>query len=105
MEQRVFVLCLDAPEFLGAFWGAIKIGAVPVPVNTMLRAADCLYFLEDSRARVAVVSAPLLAEAGCGWRRRPARARRRNMLIVRGVNVFPPPSRASFATSPRSTSS
>jgi benzoate-CoA ligase len=64
MEQRVLVLGLDAPEFLGAFWGAIKIGAVPVPVNTLLRSADYLYLLEDSRAKVAVVSAPLLAEAG-----------------------------------------
>jgi benzoate-CoA ligase len=64
MEDRVLVLCLDAPEFLGAFWGAIKIGAVPVPVNTLMRAADYLYFLNDSRARVAIVSAPLLAEAG-----------------------------------------
>ncbi len=64
MEDRVLLLCLDAPEFLGAFWGAIKIGAVPIPVNTLMRAADYLYFLNDSRARVAVVSAPLLAEAG-----------------------------------------
>ena len=40
MEQRVVMICLDAPEFLGAFWGAIKIGAVPVPVNTLLRADD-----------------------------------------------------------------
>jgi benzoate-CoA ligase len=64
MEDRVLLLCLDAPEFLGAFWGAIKIGAVPVPVNTLMRAADYLYFLNDSRARVAVISAPLLAEAG-----------------------------------------
>jgi len=63
MEQRVLMLCLDAPEFIGTFWGAIKIGAVPVPVNTMLRAADYRYVLDDSRARVAVVSAPLLAEA------------------------------------------
>src|SRR5438445_6849153 len=62
MEDRVLVLCLDAPEFLGAFWGAIKIGAVPVPVNTLMRGADYLYFLNDSRARVVVVSAPLLAE-------------------------------------------
>jgi benzoate-CoA ligase len=62
MEHRVLVLCLDTPEFLGAFWGAIKIGAVPVPVNTLMRGADYLYFLNDSRARVAVVSAPLLAE-------------------------------------------
>ena len=64
MEDRVFVLCLDAPEFLGAFWGAIKIGAVPIPVNTLMRGADYLYFLQDSRAKVAVISAPLLAEVG-----------------------------------------
>src|ERR671923_1734087 len=62
MEDRVLVLCLDAPEFLGAFWGAIKIGAVPIPVNTLMRGADYLYFLQDSRAKVAVVSAPLLSE-------------------------------------------
>jgi benzoate-CoA ligase len=64
MEDRVLVLCLDAPEFLGAFWGAIKIGAVPIPVNTLMRASDYLYFLQDSRAKAAVISAPLLAEAG-----------------------------------------
>ena len=40
MEGRVLVLCLDAPEFLGTFWGAIKIGAVPIPVNTLMRSAD-----------------------------------------------------------------
>src|SRR5262245_25137381 len=64
MEDRVLILCLDAPEFLAAFWGAIKLGAVPIPVNTMMRGPDYLYFLDDSRARVAVISAPLLTEAG-----------------------------------------
>jgi benzoate-CoA ligase len=64
MEHRVLMICLDAPEFLGTFWGAIKIGAVPVPVNTLLRGPDFLYLLNDSRARVLVISAPLLAEAG-----------------------------------------
>src|SRR3989442_13607791 len=64
MENRVLMLCLDAPEFIGTFWGAIKIGAIPTPVNTLMRAADYLYFLNTSRAKVAVVSAPLLAEAG-----------------------------------------
>jgi benzoate-CoA ligase family protein len=63
-EHRVLMLCLDAPEFIGTFWGAIKIGAVPIPTNTLMRTADYLYFLNDSRARVAVVSAALLAEAG-----------------------------------------
>jgi benzoate-CoA ligase family protein len=60
-EQRVLCLLLDTPEFLAAFWGAIKIGAVPVPVNTMMRAPDYLYFLNDSRARILVVSEPLYA--------------------------------------------
>ena len=63
-EERVLILCLDAPEFIGAFWGAIKIGAIPIPVNTLMRSADYLYFLGDSRAKAAVVSAPLLGEAG-----------------------------------------
>src|SRR6185436_8589654 len=62
--ERVFLACLDSPEFLGAFWGAIKIGAVPVPVNTLLRSADYAYQLNDSEAKVAVVSEPLLAEVG-----------------------------------------
>src|SRR3989441_1239881 len=61
MEHRVLMLCLDAPEFIGTFWGAIKIGAIPIPVNTLMRTADYLYFLNDSRAKVAVISAPLLA--------------------------------------------
>src|SRR4029077_4688574 len=33
--DRVLLLCLDAPEFVGAFWGAIKLGAVPVSLNTL----------------------------------------------------------------------
>ena len=36
-EQRVLCLLLDSPEFLATFWGAIKIGAIPIPVNTMMR--------------------------------------------------------------------
>jgi benzoate-CoA ligase family protein len=63
-EHRVLCLLLDSPAFLAAFWGAIKIGAVPIPINTMMRSQDYLYFLNDSRARVAVISEPLLAEAG-----------------------------------------
>ena len=36
LEQRVLVLCVDSPAFATAFFGAIKIGAVPVPTNTLL---------------------------------------------------------------------
>ena len=63
-EQRVLCLLLDSPAFLATFWGAIKIGAIPIPINTMMRSQDYLYFLNDSRAKVAVISEPLLAEAG-----------------------------------------
>ena len=59
MEDRVALLCLDSPEFVAAFFGAIKIGAVPIPMNTMLRPADYEYMLQDSRAKVLVVHAAL----------------------------------------------
>jgi benzoate-CoA ligase family protein len=60
MEERVLLLLPDIPEFAYCFFGAIKIGAVPVSVNTLLRASDYEYFLRDTRARVAVVSESLV---------------------------------------------
>ena len=76
MEQRVVMLCLDAPEFLGTFWGAIKIGAVPVPVNTLLRAADYRYVLDDSRAAGGRRLGAAPRRGGSGARGRPAPAPR-----------------------------
>jgi benzoate-CoA ligase len=60
IEERVFLLLLDTPEFAATFFGAIKIGAVPVPVNTLLKPSDYEYLLNNSRARVAIVSDSLL---------------------------------------------
>jgi benzoate-CoA ligase len=60
MEERVVLLLPDGPAFLYAFFGAIKIGAVPVPLNTLWTSADVEYVLNDSRARVAVVGESLL---------------------------------------------
>ena len=60
IEERVILLLLDTPEFAASFFGAIKIGAVPVPMNTLLKPADYKYLLNDSRARVAIVSEGLL---------------------------------------------
>src|SRR5437879_7929131 len=65
-ERRVVLLLYDSPEFVWSFWGALKIGAVPVPTNTLLKPRDYEYILRDSRAEVAIVSEPLapaLAEA------------------------------------------
>ncbi|HEX3245378.1 MAG TPA: AMP-binding protein, partial [Chloroflexota bacterium] len=59
-EQRVMLLMLDTPEFVYGFIGAMKIGAVPIPTNTLLKSADYEYMLNDSRASVVIVSAQLL---------------------------------------------
>jgi benzoate-CoA ligase family protein len=59
-EERVLLLLLDTPEFLYSFFGAIKMGAVAVPVNTQAKPQDYEYILNDCRARVALVSEPLL---------------------------------------------
>ncbi|MGH2500631.1 MAG: benzoate-CoA ligase family protein [Candidatus Limnocylindria bacterium] len=62
LEQRVVLLCADSPPFAYAFFGAIKIGAIPVPANPLLTPRDLRYILEDSRAVAVVVSAPLLSK-------------------------------------------
>ena len=59
IEQRVALLLLDSPQFAAAFFGTIKIGAVAVPLNTMLRSSDYTYLLNDCRARVLFVHASL----------------------------------------------
>lgn len=61
MEERVMLLLLDSPEFVAAFFGAIRIGAVPIPTNTLLRPPDYEYLLNDSRATTLIVSEQLYA--------------------------------------------
>ncbi len=60
IDDRVLILMLDVPQFYAAFWGAIKIGAVPIPINTMLTSEDYEYYLNDSRVRALIVSEQLL---------------------------------------------
>ncbi len=60
-ERRIALLLLDTVDFPIAFWGAIRAGIVPVPINTLLPAETVAYILSDSRAAALVVSAPLLA--------------------------------------------
>lgn len=62
-EERVVLLMLDVPEMIAAFFGAIKIGAVPVPVNTRWTAAEYEYVLRDCAARVIILSDTLQTEA------------------------------------------
>lgn len=60
--DRVALLLLDVPEFAYSFFGAIKIGAVPIPINTLWKAPDYRYLLNDSAARVLVISEELVPE-------------------------------------------
>ena len=68
VEQRVLLCLPDTIDFPTVFFGAMKAGAVAVPVSTMLATANYEFLLGDTRARVLVVSdalyekfAPLLA--------------------------------------------
>src|ERR671931_680935 len=50
----------DSPAFHATFLGAIRIGAVPIPVNPMDRADNYAYYLDDSYAKLIVVESSLL---------------------------------------------
>ena len=63
-EQRVALLLPDGPEFVASFIAAMKIGAVPVPLNTSARPSELAFMLENSRARALVTTANLLRSAG-----------------------------------------
>jgi 4-hydroxybenzoate-CoA ligase len=60
-ERRVALLLLDTVDFPIAFWGAIRAGVVPVPINTLLTHEVVGYILADSRADALVISTPLVA--------------------------------------------
>jgi benzoate-CoA ligase len=74
VENRVLLALDDTPAFAAAFWGTVKLGAVAVPVNTLMTPAEYQFLLDDSRAKVAVVEARvapwvLAARARCPFLR------------------------------------
>src|SRR5260370_17830750 len=74
--DRVLIVLPDSVEFIGAFFGAAKIGAVAVPVNPFARAADYLDYIENSEPSAAIVHSEALLEF------LPASAGRLQMRIV-----------------------
>ncbi len=58
-EERILICLSDTIDWPTAFLGAIKAGAVAVPVNTLLTESDYRFMLDDSRARLLVVSEDL----------------------------------------------
>ncbi|HSM93055.1 MAG TPA: benzoate-CoA ligase family protein [Anaeromyxobacteraceae bacterium] len=60
--DRVLLIVKDCAEFFYLFWGAIKAGIVPVPLNTLLRADDYRYIIEDSQCAALFWSEEYAAE-------------------------------------------
>ena len=58
--DRVLMMMYDSPWWVAVFLGAMKIGAVPVPVNILATASNLSYFIEDSQASALVVEQDLL---------------------------------------------
>ncbi|MBY6115996.1 benzoate-CoA ligase family protein [Mameliella alba] len=58
-EERIAMIVQDQIEFPVVFWGALKAGAIPVPLNTLLSAPVYETVLADSRASILVVSEKL----------------------------------------------
>ena len=52
--DRVILALRDRPEFVCAFWGAMKAGLVPVPIAQGLSTSDVDFMLSDSEARAIV---------------------------------------------------
>ena len=62
-EQRVLIAHPDTPDFVGALFGTLKLGAVVVMVNPGLPPAEARYFLEYTRARAVVTVAASAARS------------------------------------------
>jgi benzoate-CoA ligase family protein len=60
--ERLMMVVRDSPEFFYAFWGAVKAGIVPIAANTLLKAGDYRYLIEDSGCAAVLYSTPLDAE-------------------------------------------
>jgi benzoate-CoA ligase family protein len=58
--ECVGLLCLDCAEWVTAYFGTIKIGAVSLGMNTLLKPHEHAFVLRDARVRVLIVHAALL---------------------------------------------
>jgi len=55
VEDRVLISLSDSPEFVASWFGIIKLGAVATDVYSFLQAKDYEYYLNYTRAKVAIV--------------------------------------------------
>ena len=90
-EERVLIVGYDGPGWVAAFLGAIRIGAVPVPVNPLLqRSEDYDHFIDDSLARVVVVDSNTEEKLKPAVDRAPTRPKMlRSDLITENDEIAP----------------
>ena len=60
--ERLLMVVKDCPAFFYLFWGAIKAGIVPVPLNTLLRSSSYVFMMEDSGGAALVYSPEFAGE-------------------------------------------
>ncbi|NWG74934.1 MAG: long-chain fatty acid--CoA ligase [Rubrivivax sp.] len=88
--DRVALFMQNCPQFLAAFYGALKAGAVVVPVNPMNRADEFGHYITDPGTKVVVCAAdlaPVVAQANAAL---PPAQRLRHLLVVRYADALPP---------------
>lgn len=78
--SRMALCVLDGIDFVAAFLGAIKVGVVPIALNTVFTAEDYAYILADSEAEAAVVSGSVLPQ----FRKAAQLCGRPGVMIVSG---------------------
>src|SRR6516162_4636906 len=64
--DRVAILLPNTADFPRAYYGALAIGAVVVPVHALLKPAEIAYVLKDSGAKVLVCGGPLVENGAAG---------------------------------------
>lgn len=60
--DRVLLMSQNCPQYVAAYYGIMRAGAVVVPVNAMCTQSEIRYFMQDSGARVAMVAQELLPQ-------------------------------------------
>jgi len=69
--ERVLLVLDDTPAFPSAFLGAMRMGAVPIPVNFLARPDDFGYFMDDSYAVAAIFDSVFTDKIGPQLQSRP----------------------------------
>lgn len=64
--DRVAILIPNIPQFPMAYYGVLALGAVVVPVHSLLLADEIEYVIRDSQATTLIAAGPMLAEGAKG---------------------------------------